>query len=99
MLVRTPELARALAKTVGSSHAALMRGHGAVVAGTSLAQVVARSIYMEVNARIQLDAIRLGGPINYLDPQESRTTVEMHGDYPRAWEMWTKAVSNKRRSR
>lgn len=96
MLVRTPELARALARTVGGAHAALMRGHGAVVAGKSLAQVVARSIYMEVNARIQLDAIRLGAPITYLDPEESRTTVEMHGDYPRAWEMWTKAVSKRR---
>ena len=33
MLVRTPELGRALARTLGNSPAALMRGHGAVVVG------------------------------------------------------------------
>ena len=102
MLVRTPELARALARTVGAAPGALMRGHGAVVAGRSLSQVVARSVYMEMNARIQLDAIRLGGPVGYLDPAEARLTMEMHGDYPRAWEMWKRTVSAppaKRRSR
>jgi ribulose-5-phosphate 4-epimerase/fuculose-1-phosphate aldolase len=93
MLVRSPELARALARTVGEGPAALMRGHGAVVVGRSLSQVVARSVYMEVNARIQLDAIRLGGPVRYLDPEESDLAAAMHGDYPRAWELWKQAVS------
>src|SRR5437867_3871262 len=60
MLVRTPALARALAESVGAAPAALMRGHGVAVVGGSLAQVVGRCIYMEVNARIQLDALRLG---------------------------------------
>jgi HCOMODA/2-hydroxy-3-carboxy-muconic semialdehyde decarboxylase len=82
-----------LARSVGAAPGALMRGHGAVVAGSFLPQVVARSIYMEVNARIQLDALRLGGPVRYLDPEEARLTVEMHGDYPRAWEMWKRSVS------
>jgi HCOMODA/2-hydroxy-3-carboxy-muconic semialdehyde decarboxylase len=93
MLVRTPGLARALARTVGAAPGALMRGHGAVVAGRSLSQVVARSVYMEVNARIQLEALRLGGPVRYLDPEEAQLTVAMHGDYPRAWELWTRSVT------
>jgi HCOMODA/2-hydroxy-3-carboxy-muconic semialdehyde decarboxylase len=103
MLVRTPELARALARTVGSAPGALMRGHGAVVAGSSLAQVVARSVYMEVNARIQLDALRLGGPVRHLDPDEIRLTTDAQADYPRAWELWKKQAASgppgKRRSR
>ncbi|MGH8613889.1 MAG: class II aldolase/adducin family protein, partial [Gammaproteobacteria bacterium] len=45
MLIRHPELGRALAETLGTRAAALMRGHGAVVVGASLAAVVARSIY------------------------------------------------------
>ena len=40
-----------------------MRGHGAVVVGTSLPQVVFRSVYTEVNARLQGQAMALaGGP-------------------------------------
>jgi HCOMODA/2-hydroxy-3-carboxy-muconic semialdehyde decarboxylase len=102
MLVRTPALARELARAVGAAPGALMRGHGAVVTGASLAQVVARAIYMEVNARIQLDAIRLGGPIRYLGAEEARIATEAQGDYPRAWELWTRVVSGssmRRRSR
>ena len=99
MLVRTPELARALARTVGAAPGALMRGHGAVVAGSSLSQVVARSIYMELNARIQRDALGLGGPVRYLDPEEAQLTVDMHGDYPRAWEAWKTAATAPRSRR
>jgi HCOMODA/2-hydroxy-3-carboxy-muconic semialdehyde decarboxylase len=94
MLVRTPELARALARTVGTAPGALMRGHGAVVAGSSLTQVVARSVYMELNARIQLDAIRLGGPVRFLDPEETRLAMATLADYPRAWEAWKQAVAS-----
>ena len=36
MLVSTPELGRALARTLGDKPAALMRGHGAVVVGASI---------------------------------------------------------------
>jgi len=77
-----------------------MRGHGAVVVATSLAQVVARSIYMEMNARIQLDALRLGGQIRYLTAEEAQLTAKNQADYPRAWDMWKRAMSPRtRRSR
>src|SRR3954468_12790360 len=36
LLVKTPELGAALAKTIGKSSAALMRGHGAVVVGENI---------------------------------------------------------------
>jgi ribulose-5-phosphate 4-epimerase/fuculose-1-phosphate aldolase len=88
MLVRTPALGRALAETVGAAPAALMRGHGAVVAGATLAQVVSRSFYMELNARIQLDAIRLGTAVRYLDPDEARLAAKNQGNYDRAWNLW-----------
>jgi len=88
MLVRTPALGRVLAQTVGGAPAALMRGHGAVVAGESLAQVVSRSFYMELNARIQLDAIRLGATVHYLHPEEARLATRNLGGYERAWELW-----------
>jgi HCOMODA/2-hydroxy-3-carboxy-muconic semialdehyde decarboxylase len=51
LLVRTPALAGALARTLGASAAALMRGHGAVVVGPTIHHAVARSVYMEMNGR------------------------------------------------
>ena len=88
MLVRDPALGRALAATVGGHPAALMRGHGAVVVGRSLSQAVARSVYLELNARLQLQALALGGPVSYLDAEEARLVTEMMGDYERSWELW-----------
>lgn len=88
MLVRTPQLGRALAASVGAAPAALMRGHGAVVVGASLAQAVGRSRYMEINARIQVDAIRLGGVARPLDPEEVRRATQTLGEYERAWDLW-----------
>jgi HCOMODA/2-hydroxy-3-carboxy-muconic semialdehyde decarboxylase len=87
MLVRTPELGRALARTVGDKPAALMRGHGAVVVGASVSEAVGRSIYLQVDARLQAQAIALSGEITYLDPEEVRK-VQGAFSYERAWELW-----------
>jgi ribulose-5-phosphate 4-epimerase/fuculose-1-phosphate aldolase len=88
MLVRTPGLGRALAGTLGGRAAALMRGHGAVVVGDSLPQVVGRSFYLELNARLQLQAMLLGRGVTYLDPEEARLATETLAGYERAWELW-----------
>ena len=87
MLVRNAALGRALAQTLGTKPATLMRGHGAVVVGPSLPLVVGRSIYLELNARLQVQAMSIGGNITYLDPEEVRR-VEARQDYARAWELW-----------
>jgi HCOMODA/2-hydroxy-3-carboxy-muconic semialdehyde decarboxylase len=97
MLVRTPDQARALAATLSGGAAALMRGHGAVVVGVSLSQAVGRSVYLELNARLQLQAMQLGGAITYLDAEEARRATETLGGYERAWELWKrKALSEPR---
>src|SRR2546425_477927 len=87
MLVRTPALGRALAGTLGSRTAALMRGHGAVVVGPSLPQAVFRSVYLEMNARLQAQAMALGGPVTYLDPEEAKQAAGAVGSTVlRPWE-------------
>ena len=89
LLVRTPALAQALARTLGASAAALMRGHGAVVVGSTIRHAVARSVYMEANARLQQQAMALG-PVTYLDPEEARKAdATVSGSYGRPWELWT----------
>ena len=86
MLVRTPALGKALADTLGDKTAALMRGHGAVVAADSLHRVVAEAYYLNLNARLQLQAIQLGGDtVVYLDPQEAKQAAQ---DYERSWDSW-----------
>ena len=90
LLVKTPYLGQALAKTLGKSPAALMRGHGSVTVGESLPRAVGRSVYLEMSARMQLQAIVIagtGGKITYLDEHEVRASVPTQ-DYSRAWPMW-----------
>jgi ribulose-5-phosphate 4-epimerase/fuculose-1-phosphate aldolase len=86
MLVRTPALGKALADTLGARTAALMRGHGAVVAAASLHHVVAEAYYLNLNARLQVQAMQLAGDkVVYLDPQEAKQATQ---DYERSWDTW-----------
>jgi HCOMODA/2-hydroxy-3-carboxy-muconic semialdehyde decarboxylase len=90
LLVKTPYLGQALAKTLGKSPAALMRGHGSVTVGETLPRAVGRSIYLEMSARMQLQAMAIAGPrgkIATLDDAEVQASVPAQ-DYNRAWPMW-----------
>jgi len=88
MLVETPDLGRALAKTLGSKPAVLMRGHGAVIVGKSIIEAVARSVYLEVNARVQAQVLAMGQRVTYLDEGEVKKRSEDPDPYGRAWELW-----------
>ena len=94
MLVRTPELGAALARTLADKPAALMRGHGAVVVGDSVAQAVGRSYYLQMNAKLQAQAATLGSDIRYLSAAEA-STAEGFGDYERSWELWKRKAMGK----
>jgi len=90
MLVNTAQRGNALATDLGDRPAVLMRGHGVAVTGSSLAFSVGRSIYLEINARVQLQAIGLGGAVTYLASEEAGLVLEAgenHG-YQRPWELW-----------
>jgi ribulose-5-phosphate 4-epimerase/fuculose-1-phosphate aldolase len=96
MLVRTPALGRALAQTLGDRPVALMRGHGAVVVADSLPRAVFRSVYTEMNARLQAQAMALGGPVTYLDDEEARRAeAAVGGTVPRPWELWKRKALTK----
>ena len=94
VLVVTPEAGSALARALGTKAAVLIRGHGAAIVGTSLPMVVGRSIYLEESAKIQAQAMALGGELTYLDPQAAHAFAQ--NDYARAWELWKRrAMANK----
>ena len=92
LLVRDAPLGRALAKTLGTKPAALMRGHGAVVVASSIPNAVGRSIYLDVNARAQMQALTLGGRITYVDPEEAKLRLTDPNEYARAWDLWKRKV-------
>ena len=93
MLVKTPELGRALAKSLGHYSIVLMRGHGATMVGTaSVPQAVYRAVYAEKNARLQMEALRLGTPI-YLTPEEAKgAALANDNNLDRAWQLWKREV-------
>jgi len=86
MLVRNNSLGRSLAQALGNKSAVLMRGHGATVVAPSLHLVVGKAYYLNVNARLQLQAMQLGGAkVNYLSQEESKSSPQ---DYERSWDFW-----------
>jgi HCOMODA/2-hydroxy-3-carboxy-muconic semialdehyde decarboxylase len=87
LLVKTPQLGAALARTLGKHPASLMRGHGAVVVGENLARAVGRSVYLEQSAQLQMQAMMLSEKITWLDDAEVKASVPVQ-DYKRAWPMW-----------
>ncbi len=99
LLVETPALGKALARSLGKQAAVvLMRGHGDSVVGPTLRDAVFRAYYTEVNARLQLQAITIGGPINFLTKQEAITSSKaMLRAAARPWALWrAKALSDDR---
>ncbi len=92
MLVTTMDQGRDLANSVGDGRVALMRGHGCVVTGVSLKAAVMASVYLQVNAQLLSESLRLG-EVTYLSPGEVEKMSEtqlrpLSGD--RAWEYWAR---------
>ena len=94
MLVRDPSLGKSLAQTLGDKSVVLMRGHGDVTVGPSVKVAVFRAYYTDVNARLQSQAIALGGDINYLTPEEGAKadTVNL-AVLDRIWNLWRMRIA------
>jgi ribulose-5-phosphate 4-epimerase/fuculose-1-phosphate aldolase len=90
MLIRNPDLGAALARRLGSAAVVLMRGHGDVVVGRSVRQVVFRAVYTEINAKLQAEAIRLAGSeIEFLNDEEAaKASATNDAVLDRPWELW-----------
>jgi ribulose-5-phosphate 4-epimerase/fuculose-1-phosphate aldolase len=96
LLVSNNELGAALAKSLGPRSVVLMRGHGATVAGPTLPEAVYRGVYVDINARLQLQAIGLG-PVNYLTEAEGQATAATNAtQVGRAWSMWKTQAEGRR---
>lgn len=89
MLVSDGALGKELATTLGDKSVALMRGHGDVVVGPTIPMTVFRAVYTEVNARVQAQAMAIGGPVTYLEPEEGeKANKALDLIHLRAWDLW-----------
>ena len=89
MLIRTKELGAALAKTLGQGTVVLMRGHGDVVVGNSIKTAVLHAVYTDLNARLESEALKLGGPITFLNEAEAAKIGEINDQQvERPWDLW-----------
>src|SRR5262245_2773174 len=99
LLIRSPELGRALAKSLGAANIVLMRGHGSTVTAPSVRLAVYRAVYAELNARYQSEAMR-HGPITPLTAGEAAAcAASTEGQVQRPWELWTREAAERRRVR
>jgi ribulose-5-phosphate 4-epimerase/fuculose-1-phosphate aldolase len=91
LLVSNLEMGRDLAHLLGARPAALMRGHGATVVGRSVRHAVFVSVYLEVGAKLQMQAMAMGD-IKFLTPGETDAIIGRVNDYTlnRAWENWAR---------
>jgi len=88
MLVSSPTLGAALARSLGDTQIVLMRGHGATMAGQSIKHAVYRAIYAALNATMQMDAMRLG-EVTFLADEEAMKGMEINDRFvDRSWALW-----------
>jgi HCOMODA/2-hydroxy-3-carboxy-muconic semialdehyde decarboxylase len=94
MLVRDPSRGKSLAQMLGDKSVVLMRGHGDVTVGPAVKVAVFRAYYTDVDARLQSQAIALGGDINYLTPGEGAKADAVNlAVLDRVWNLWKMRVA------
>src|SRR3984957_9430888 len=95
LLIRDRALGAALAQSLGPKSVVLMRGHGVTVTAPTLQEAVYRGVYVDANARLQLEAIGLGA-VNYLTESEGRAAAATNASQiGRAWDLWKMKVEGR----
>ena len=93
MLIRTPEIGKALAAGLGAKPMILMRGHGATMVGKTIKHAVYRAVYAAMNAQIQMEALRFAGEVTYLAKEEAENYDRYIDEIiHRPWDMWKREI-------
>ena len=90
LLVTTNEMGDSLAQFLGNRNAALMRGHGSVVAGKSIPEMVFIAYYLQINAEVLIHSEKLG-EVQYLSREEVKLSTQLNLSplaQERVWEDW-----------
>ena len=94
-LVVTMEQGRDLAAALGEGTIALMKRHGCVVTGATVEETVMKAIYLQVNAKLQLQAMQIGEPdyLTDIEIQECTAMQQAPISLDRAWEAWRRRAA------
>ncbi|MBM2811376.1 MAG: fucA 2 [Chloroflexi bacterium] len=87
-LIASPERAEAVADTLGSRDAVLLRGNGTLVTAPTLTEAVMRAIWLEESATLQATILAAGGQPTYFTAEEValRRVMDMPHEPVRAWD-------------
>jgi len=97
MLINDLSIADRLAAQLGDGRGILIRNHGAVTVGESVARAVYSLVMMRDNARISFMAASLGGQVNYISPGE--LAFDLRNQFnsrciARAWKYWIRRAQS-----
>jgi ribulose-5-phosphate 4-epimerase/fuculose-1-phosphate aldolase len=87
-LITTPDRGQRLANVIAKKRAALLRGHGIVVVGRNLQEVLYTSLILEDDTKKSVQAANLG-PLGAISPEESRAfgaEIALERRAQRAWD-------------
>jgi ribulose-5-phosphate 4-epimerase/fuculose-1-phosphate aldolase len=91
LLVSTSNEGTALAQALGTRRAVLLQNHGCAVVGGNLSEAVMAAIYLDQNARVQLEARRMERTLFIEDEQQAQRAAKVFLSplaQERAWEYW-----------
>lgn len=94
-LITTPARAESLCKVMGNNRAVLLRGHGIVVAGRNLPEVLFASLVLEDDAKKTMQAAALG-EVGTISPEECRAfgaEIALERRAQRAWNYFSSLES------
>jgi ribulose-5-phosphate 4-epimerase/fuculose-1-phosphate aldolase len=95
IVINSAERGLALADALEDKSVLLLRAHGFVAVGPSIQAAVFRAIFTEINARVQLQAVTLGGAMAALDEEEGRKADAINlATVGRSWELWKRRVTS-----
>jgi len=97
-LIRTPELGRKVAKTLGQARGVLMKNHGSTVVGESIEVATLYAVFLEKACRIQLLASASGEP-SWTSDEEVKVKYEQIYTPHRLRTMWEYFVRRARKAR
>jgi len=90
LLVTNMAMGRDLAKKLSKGRTCLMRGHGCMVVGKELRATVYTAIYLELNAKLQMQAESMSKKVKFLTKGEAEKVAATTSvaNINRAWENW-----------
>ncbi|MCK4784677.1 MAG: class II aldolase/adducin family protein [Desulfobacteraceae bacterium] len=97
--ITTFEEAGRMAKVLGDSRAVIIKGHGAVVAESSIEATVVASLHLEENARLFLEASILGTPIPLSAEQIKRAAAKTYQPSVNIKKTWSYCIEKARRAK